>query len=281
MGRKEKKKRQLIFQVREYWENLEKKTLKKAADEFKISAATVKRYVHMSDAEIEGMDTPTDYPKRYSPMSDWLNIIYKMMCDGLSNETIYFYILQQAGFQLKKGTLAQYIYYIGKNNFPGRRLFNTKYIADLVYPPDVTVIYRSALLKYVLTCNPKTKKDKEIEKNIDVIKEKYPTVCKVENIFKEFHSVVMGGRSDKLDEFLEKYGDGELESFCNGIKKDILSVKNAITRPESSGPVEGGNNKFKLIKRIVYGRSGLVNLEKKCRLAFMSTCKTFSLGALV
>ena len=56
-----------------------------------------------------------------------------------------------------------------KNNFPDRRLFNTKYIADLVYPPDVTVIYRSALLKYVLTCNPKTKKDKEIEKNIDII----------------------------------------------------------------------------------------------------------------
>ncbi|WP_368757173.1 transposase, partial [Enterococcus avium] len=36
----------------------------------------------------------------------------------------------------------------------------------------------------------------------------------------------------------------------------------------SSGFVEGNNNKFKLIKRIVYGRSGLVNLSKKCLLAF-------------
>ena len=33
---------------------------------------------------------------------------------------------------------------------------------------------------------------------------------------------------------------------------------------ESSGFVEGNNNKFKLLKRIVYGTIGLVNLAKKC-----------------
>ncbi|MEE1031858.1 MAG: transposase, partial [Ruminococcus sp.] len=43
----------------------------------------------------------------------------------------------------------------------------------------------------------------------------------------------------------------------------MAPVKNAISHPESSGFVEGNNNKFKLIKRIVYGRSGLVNLSKK------------------
>lgn len=81
--------------------------------------------------------------------------------------------------------------------------------------------------------------------------------------------------------FWKSTSNGCLASFCNGIKKDIAPVKNAISHPESSGFVEGNNNKFKLIKRIVYGRSGLVNLEKKCKLAFMPKTGKFSLQDLV
>lgn len=74
---------------------------------------------------------------------------------------------------------------------------------------------------------------------------------------------------EKLDEYLRKYIESEIQSFCNGIiKKDILPVKNAISFSISSGFVEGNNNKFKVLKRIVYGRSGLANLEK-CKLAFI------------
>ncbi|MFR8540855.1 MAG: transposase [Enterocloster sp.] len=66
-----------------------------------------------------------------------------------------------------------------------------------------------------------------------------------------------------------------MESFCNGIKKDITPVKNAISLSVSSGFVEGNNNKFKVLKHIVYGRSGLVNLEKKCKLAFFLKIRSF------
>ena len=69
--------------------------------------------------------------------------------------------------------------------------------------------------------------------------------------------------------------------FCNGIKRDIVPVENAISHPESSEFVEGNNNKCKLIKRIVYGRSGLVNLSKKCKLAFMPKDETFTLYSLI
>jgi len=108
-----------------------------------------------------------------------------------------------------------------------------------------------------------------------MIKEKYPVASRVESIFKEFHGVIMGDDTDKLEEFLKKYKDSEVKSFCNGIKKDIVPVKNAISYSVSSGFVEGNNNKFKLIKRIVYGRSGLVNLSKKCKLAFLPQSEEF------
>ena len=48
-----------------------------------------------------------------------------------------------------------------------------------------------------------------------------------------------------------------------------------------SGFVEGNNNKFKLIKRMVYGRSKIVNLTKKCKLAFLIKTKDFTLMDLI
>lgn len=235
----------------------------------------------MTEAEINGLDAPANYKKRDSPMNAWLNVIFKMMLDGHSSETIYFYLLAQPEFQEGARQAEKYIYLIGKNNFPGRPAFNVKYLTEWIYPPDVTVISRTSLLKYLLTVNPKTKMDKEVEEHIDAIKEKFPAAAKVEEIFREFHCILMGKEPDRLDEFLEKYEDSEIKSFCNGIKRDIAPVKNAISLDVSSGFVEGNNNKFKLIKRIVYGRAKLVNLSKKCFLAFMPKMKGFELSKLI
>jgi hypothetical protein len=260
---------------------LDKKTIQNVAEAFGLSPPTAKKYIHMTETEINGLDAPVSYKKRASSMNDWLNVIFKMMLDGQEGETIYYYILSQPEFRGKAGQVEKYIYLIGKNNFPDRPAFHINYLTQWVYPPDVTVISRTSLLKYLLTVNPKVQKDKEIGEHIDIIKEKFPVAAKVEEIFREFHAVLMGKEPDRLDGFLAQYEDSEIKSFCNGIKKDITPVKNAISFEVSSGFVEGNNNKFKLLKRIVYGRSGLVNLEKKCKLAFLSNKEDFDLASLV
>ena len=235
----------------------------------------------MTGEEIARLDHPGSYRKRKSSINEWLNVIYKMMADGCSNELIYFYIKNQKSFHDSSRKLEKYIYLIGKNNFPNRALFNAKTTMEWVMPPDVTVISRTDLLKYILTCNPRKQRDVMIEKYIDQIKTKYPVVEKVERMFQEFHALLMGKDETKLDEYLKKYRNSEIETFCNGLKKDIAPIKNAISLSISSGFVEGNNNKFKALKRIVYGRSGLVNLEKKCKLAFLPKCQDFSLSALL
>ena len=125
-------------------------------------------------------------------MNVWLNVIYKMMADGYSNELIYFYIKRQKSFHEPEGKLVKYIYLIGKNNFPDRTPFNARTTMEWVLPPGTTVITRTDLLKYILTCNPKTKRDSTIEKYISQIKSHYPAVEKVETMFKEFHALLMG-----------------------------------------------------------------------------------------
>ena len=67
---------------------------------FGISQLTAKKYIAMSDEDIENLSRPNNYKKRDSQMNDWLNVIYKMMRDGHSNEIIYFYIKQQPEFKM-------------------------------------------------------------------------------------------------------------------------------------------------------------------------------------
>ena len=62
----------------------------------------------------------------------------------------------------------------------------------------------------------------------------------------------------------KKYRESRVKGFIGGIEKDIALIKNAISLPNSSGFVEANNNKFKLIKRILYGRSNFVDLFRKC-----------------
>lgn len=67
----------------------------------------------------------------------------------------------------------------------------------------------------------------------------------------------------EIDNNIENVKTG-IQGFIKSIKKDITPIKAAISFNESSGFVEGNNNKFKLIKRILCGRCNLVNLFKKC-----------------
>ena len=48
----------------------------------------------MTQEDISRLDNPNNYKKRESPMNAWLNVIYKMMADGCSNELIYFVTIQ-------------------------------------------------------------------------------------------------------------------------------------------------------------------------------------------
>ena len=241
---------------------------------------TAKKYISMTEEEINQLDKPNNYKQRERVGNDFINIIYKMMADGYDDETIYFYI-RKIREEVSPRSLREYIMAISKENFPNRKRANSLGGKDLVYPDDVTVIKRNSLLKFLLTIDPKKGKDKVIEENIEIIKEKYPIIIWVSDTFKQFHDVLMGKTPDKLDEFINEHEKSKISSFCNGLKKDIAPIKNAISSPVSSGFVEGNNNKFKLIKRIVYGRSGNVNLEKKCMLAFMSKCNDFHISDLI
>ena len=75
--------------------------------------------------------------------------------------------------------------------------------------------------------------------------------------------------------FGKEWYDSKSKKILHPLKTQYLIIYNI-----SSRFVEG-NNKFKLIKRIVCGKSKLVNLFRKCHVAFLATKEDFTLSELL
>lgn len=228
----------------------------------------------MSESDIKNMDHPKKYErKKCAWLNDFSNIIYKMATDGHNAPTIYSYILKN-GYPGTNSSLSDLIRRILYNNFGVMlpRQWNVKY----QYADSVTIITRNDIIKYITEKKDSDTKSK-VRKYIHLIKEKYPAVKELDEIYTLFHYVLMNNKEDELDLFIEQYVNSSVSTFVNGLKKDIHPAKNAISFRESSGFVEGNNNKFKLIKRILYGRSKLSNLFCKCYPAFLIGKENFEL----
>ncbi|MBQ0066188.1 MAG: transposase, partial [Firmicutes bacterium] len=240
--------------------------IKKASKEYGISQPTVKSYLSKTEEEIEAMDKPKKYERKKNAwLNEYSNIIYKMAADCHEPEVILNYILKY-GYPGTLVSLSNLIMRTLHNNF-GIILFNQWYVTHK-YADTITVISRNEIIKYI-TEKEGTDAKKKVSPHIGKIKEKYPVVRQLDEIYTIFHHILMGNKEDELDVFIEYYMNSSVDKFVKGLKKDIHPAKNAISFHESSGFVEGNNNKFKLIKRILYGRSKLSNLFCKCYPAFL------------
>lgn len=270
------KKQQKIRNIKSRLTEIKESEKKNLAKEFNISFPTLLKYEKMTDEEVNNLININEFKKKKTLMDNYINILYKMLSDGIAPEYIIAYIIK-CGYSGSYTNLKDYVRTVAKNN--GFDYVYMKPYLDYEYPNDVIKITRFELLKYILTVDEK-KKDKNIKENIEIITEKYPIVKKIENIFFDFRETIFNKNPDDLDNFINKYKN-EIPSFCNGLKKDITAVKNAISSSINSGFVEGNNNKFKLIKRIVYGKQKICNLFKKNYLCFLATTDDFDIEEIV
>lgn len=76
-----------------------------------------------------------------------------------------------------------------------------------------------------------------------------------------FYEALVLADIKKLDLFIKQYQSDSLEplsTFASGLKRDYAAVKNCLLYPQiSNGPMEGTNNKIKMLRRRGYGRAGL------------------------
>jgi transposase len=82
-----------------------------------------------------------------------------------------------------------------------------------------------------------------------------------------FAAILTGQHGDQLDTWMAAVdadpGQPGLHSFTHGIRQDYQAVRNGLTLPWNSGPVEGNVNRIKMLKRQTYGRAGFALLRKR------------------
>jgi transposase len=72
-----------------------------------------------------------------------------------------------------------------------------------------------------------------------------------------------GGRIEEWISAAENDTLVPLASFARNLRRDLDAVRNGLTLTYSSGPVEGNNNRLKMLKRQMFGRASLNLLRKR------------------
>jgi transposase len=106
-------------------------------------------------------------------------------------------------------------------------------------------------------------KEKEL---IDSLCQDSEEIKKAATLIQDFKGMMRTKNGSLLGEWIERASSSnikEIKGFARGLLTDLDAVRNGINLPWSNGPVEGQVNKFKVIKRQMYGRASFELLRKR------------------
>ncbi len=81
--RKTGKKQELVRNIRNRWQHLENRKYAMIVEEFEGSVASARKYILMTDEEVEKLDEIKKCQKRVTQADGYINMIYKMLRDGV------------------------------------------------------------------------------------------------------------------------------------------------------------------------------------------------------
>ena len=210
---------------------------------------------------------------------------HKMMADGHDDVTIISYLRAQ-GYKYALGTLHARLRAISLNHFPKRKSTshpNKILEKDTSDSPDGPTRYSRMDIFYAVMTQDEGKLSgkEDLVSLLPKLALMYPAISQAQEIVRDFHEAMDSKDAASLQKFIDKHRQSAVSGFCMGLEMDRAAVANAISTDVNSGWVEDSNNKFKLIKRTMYGRAGLLWLERKCKAAFALRSSESSLSCLM
>ena len=124
-------------------------------------------------------------------------------------------------------------------------------------------------LAYLIVQRPENRDLEEAER-LDRLVKQHSALAAMVDLADGFLQMVRHRQPEPFDDWLLKALTGPFkafQSFGNGLIEDYAAVKAGLTLEVSNGPVEGLNNRLKMLKRQMYGRAGLDLLTKRFILA--------------
>lgn len=177
--------------------------------------------------------------------------------------------IQQQGYQGSYSTLARYTHQLRQlpasglpspdslNDLPGRGPAPPRSTA----PQKPLSARRAAWLILQRTETRTTEEDTLIEQLAQ-----QPELSGTITLDPRFIDLVRQRLPSQLDDWLQAAKTSSIkafQSFAKGLEEDYDAVKAGMTLEVSNGPVEGQNNRLKMLKRQMFGRANLELLEKR------------------
>ncbi|OFI05810.1 transposase [Clostridium acetireducens DSM 10703] len=237
-----KNKQEIINEAREMRKNCI--PISKIAKALNLDRRTISKYL---DEKTTGISTRLGV-KRKSKLDQYINYIDKLIEIGVTSKTIYSKI-KEMGYTGSESLIRNYKAQNKNNNY-----------TSIV----TTEVKRSSLIK--LLYKPISKIKELSNEIVNKIYNSYPIYKEIINLVIEFKNILSSRTIDEFDRWIHKATElniNEINSFVNGITRDIDAVKNAVLYEYNNGLAEGVINKLKLIKRIMYGRCNFNLLKNK------------------
>ena len=194
---------------------------------------TIKRYLDPGYSVVNGHYN-VRIPNKLAPFEEK---VIMLRSQGMTYPKIH-EIISKEGYN---GSVASLRMFMQKEQL--RRINEQEVNSD--YQP-VEFVQRKALTQLIY---------KSIDQVFTISKEQYnqvlksyPLIAELYDVIQDFYRIIDSKREDRLEEWLkklERFNIAELQTYVNGVRKDLDAVKNGIKYEYNNGLAEGSVNKIK------------------------------------
>jgi len=236
-------------------QNLKKQglSLRKIAKSLKLSRQTIRRY-----ALVEQCPQLTHRTRSKTLLDNYIGHLRKRLADGCHNSRILFEEILTMGYQGSRSTVASWVRV--HKSIDHREDDKPKTHVKTIEPRKLQYWFFTRLHKL----------PRSATKPLTKILGEIPELQRGYTLVHQFYTMVRCRAGHALPAWLNavhKSGLPELKRFAVSLKKDYAAVYAGLTESWSQGPVEGINNRLKLIKRLMFGRASFELLRKRILLA--------------
>jgi len=226
-----------------------------------VSVRTVQRFLALPDFP----STPTR--KRTfgkSVLDPYKPMLLEWWHEGIRQPKTLLALLQTQGYSGSDRTLTRYISQLREaEGLPPTRVVPPSTLPKVIDPQTPPLTPRR--VAYLVLKHEK-KRDFDDVQLLNALVAEHPDIAMTIGLADEFLQMLRQRRAEAFDDWLMRVLKSPfkpLQTFANGLFDDYAAVKASMMSNVSNGPVEGLNNRLKMLKRQMYGRANLDLLSKR------------------
>jgi transposase len=225
-----------------------------------ISQRTVQRDLNRPNY----IPPPNRKPRRVrSSLAEHQDFIVQYYQSAERSQTGLLKALRDRGYMGCERTLSRYLKELLQQGQIARRL-GSKDVLTQGLPQPANLLTPREMAWLIM--QPQSQQTHETQILLQQLKTQSAELASMIEFATEFLDMIRQRQSQLFEPWLERFEQSPIsliQSFTAGLRDDFEAVKAAMQTEVSNGPVEGLNNRLKMLKRQMYGRANVDLLEKR------------------